>query len=367
MAKSMMSNIDLFTPIQVGPYHLANRIVMAPMTRNRAAQGNVPQPLNVEHYSQRAGAGLIVTEGSQIADDALGYPATPGIHSDEQVAGWTAVTDAVHEKGGHIFLQLWHTGRVSHPSLLPGEMLPVAPSAIKPDGEAITYSGPQPYVTPRALELDEIPAIITQYRVAAAHAKQAGFDGVEIHAANGYLLDQFLRDATNQRSDVYGGSIDNRARLLMEVTEAVASVWSDDRVAVRLSPLQPFNDMYDSNPEATFTRVINMLNEFALAYLHVTEMGSDAPGAAGPAFDLHSLKQHWDGNYMTNGGYDKQKGNAALAAGEADLISFGVPYIANPDLVERFAQGAALNEANPETFYGGGAEGYTDYPSLADS
>ncbi len=363
----MMSNIDLFTPIQVGPYHLANRIVMAPMTRNRAGDGNVPQPLNVEHYSQRASAGLIVTEGSQIAEDAVGYPATPGIHSDEQVAGWTAVTDAVHEKGGHIFLQLWHTGRVSHPSLLPGEMLPVAPSAVKPDGEAITYSGPQPFVTPRALGLDEIPAIITQYRAAAANAKQAGFDGVEIHAANGYLLDQFLRDGTNRRSDAYGGSIDNRARLLMEVTETVSSVWSDDRVGVRLSPLQPFNDMRDSDPRATFTRVVEMLNEFALAYLHITEMGSETPGVAGPEFDLRSLKQHWDGIYMTNCGYDKKRANAALAAGEADLVSFGVPYIANPDLVERFAQDAALNDADPETFYGGGVEGYNDYPSLAQS
>lgn len=363
----MMSNIDLFTPIQVGPYHLANRIVMAPMTRNRAAEGNVPQPLNVEHYSQRASAGLIVTEGSQIAEDALGYPATPGIHSDEQVAGWTAVTDAVHEKGGHIFLQLWHTGRVSHPSLLPGEMLPVAPSAIKPEGEVMTYSGPRPFVTPRALALDEIPSIIAQYRVAASNAKQAGFDGVEIHAANGYLLDQFLRDGTNQRGDVYGGSIDNRARLLMEVTEAVASVWSDDRVGVRLSPLNPFNDMRDSDPEASFTQVVKKLNEFALAYLHITEMGSETPGAAGPAFDLRSLKSCWDGNYMTNGGYTRERANAALAAGEADMIAFGVPYISNPDLVERFAQDAPLNEANPETFYGGGAEGYTDYPSLAQS
>ncbi len=363
----MMSNIDLFTPIQVGPYRLANRIVMAPMTRNRAGDGNAAQPLNVEHYAQRASAGLIVTEGSQIAEDAVGYPATPGIHSDEQVAGWTAVTDAVHEKGGHIFLQLWHTGRVSHPSLLPGEMLPIAPSAIKPDGEAITYNGPRPFVTPQALDLDEIPAIISQYQSAAANAKQAGFDGVEIHAANGYLLDQFLRDGTNRRNDTYGGSIENRARLLIEVTAAVASVWSDDRVGVRLAPLNPFNDMRDSDPEATFTRAVEMLNQFALAYLHVTEMGCETPGAAGPEFDLRSLKQHWDGNYMTNGGYDKKRANAALAAGEADMIAFGVPFIANPDLVERFAQDAALNEADPETFYGGGAEGYNDYPSLGDS
>jgi N-ethylmaleimide reductase len=359
-----MVTVDLFTPIQLGPLNLPNRIAMAPMTRNRAAEGNTPRPLMVEYYVQRASAGLLISEGSQITPAAVGYPATPGIHSEEQVAGWRQVTDAVHQRGGHIFLQLWHTGRISHSSLLPGGMRPVAPSAVTPQGEVMTYSGPQPFETPRALDIEEIPSIIGDYRQAAVNARQAGFDGVEIHAANGYLLDQFLRDGTNRRSDAYGGAIENRARLLMEVTDAVVSVWGNGRVGVRLSPLNPFNDMRDANPQATFTKVVGMLNHYPLAYLHITEMGGEAPGEAGPSFDLRTLKQHWKGCYMTNGGYDKARANAALAAGEAEMISFGVPYIANPDLVERLAQDAPLNEADAETFYGGDAKGYTDYPAL---
>lgn len=265
-----------------------------------------------------------------------------------------------------MFLQLWHCGRVSHPSLLPGGMAPVAPSAIKPAGEVMTYEGMRPYETPHALTLDEIPGIIGQYRHAARCALDAGFDGVEIHAANGYLLDQFLRDGSNQRSDAYGGDIVKRARLMLEVTEAVCEVWGADRVGIRLSPLQPFNDMRDSDPQATFSYAVEALNRFGLAYLHVTEMGSDAPGAAGPAFDLRKLRRIWHGVYIINGGYDRARGDAALAAGEADLVAFGVPFLANPDLPARFAQGAALNPADPSTFYGGGEKGYTDYPSLAD-
>lgn len=366
MAASQDSRINLFTPIQMGPYTLPNRIVMAPMTRNRAAAGNVPRDLNVDYYRQRASAGLIITEGSQISPQGVGYPATPGIHSAEQVAGWKRITEAVHAEGGHIFLQLWHVGRISHPSLQPGGALPVAPSAIKPAGEAITYEGPQAYVQPRALGLDEIPALITDYMVAAENALDAGFDGVEIHSANGYLLDQFLRDGTNQRTDKYGGSIKNRVRLLLEVTEAVTAVWGGGRVGIRISPLQPFNDMYDSNPEALFSYVVQQLNNFELAYLHVTEMGKESPGTAGPAFDLLKLRKIYRGIYMTNAGYDQQRANAALAAGEADLIAFGVLYIANPDLPERFAQNAALNTPDPATFYGGEGEGYTDYPTLSD-
>ena len=364
MPASRDTGIDLFTPIQVGPYTLPNRIVMAPMTRNRAAAGNVPYDLNVDYYQQRASAGLIITEASQISPQGVGYPATPGIHSAEQIAGWKRITEAVHVRGGHIFLQLWHVGRISHPSLQPGGALPVAPSAIKPAGEAITYEGPQAFVQPRALELDEIPALINDYLVAAKNALDAGFDGVEIHSANGYLLDQFLRDGTNQRTDKYGGSIKNRVRLLLEVTEAVTAVWGEGRVGIRISPLQPFNDMSDSNPEALFSYVVQQLNNFELAYLHVTEMGKESPGVAGPAFDLLKLRKIYRGIYMTNAGYDQERANAALAAGEADLVAFGMLYIANPDLPERFVQNAPLNTPDPDTFYGGNAEGYTDYPSL---
>jgi N-ethylmaleimide reductase len=355
----------LFTPIQLGAIALPNRIVMAPMTRNRAAAGNVPGPLAPLYYAQRASAGLLISEASQVMPEGQGYPATPGIHSDAQVAGWQQVTQAVHEAGGRIFLQLWHVGRVSHPDFQPGGAPPVAPSAIRPAGQAVTLQGMKDFVTPRALDAAEIPAIIDAYRDAARNAQAAGFDGVEVHGANGYLLDQFLRDGSNQRDDDYGGPIENRARLLLEVTRAVCEVWGSDRVGVRLSPLQPFNDMRDSNPEATFSYVVEQLNPLELAYLHVTEMGAEQPGVAGPAFDLRKLRRLYQGAYMTNAAYTRDKANAALAAGDADLVAFGVPYIANPDLVERFAQGAALNAADPDTFYGGGAEGYTDYPSLA--
>jgi N-ethylmaleimide reductase len=356
--------LDLFAPVQLGPYRLPNRLVMAPLTRNRAGPGNVPGPLNAEYYAQRASAGLIVSEASQVSAAGQGYPATPGIHSPEQVAGWRLVTDAVHARGGRIFLQLWHVGRISHPSLQPGGALPVAPSAVRPAGQAVTLQGLQPFVTPRALELAEIPQVLDQYRAAAANALAAGFDGVEIHAANGYLLDQFLRDGTNQRSDRYGGGPENRARLTLEVTEAVCAVWGPDRVGIRLSPLQPFNDMRDSDPRATFTHAVQALSAFGLAYLHVTEVGSESPGAAGPPFDLHELRRAWRGLYIVNGGYDRDRANAALAAGEADLVAFGVAFLANPDLPERLRRGAALNPPNPDTFYGGAAEGYTDYPFL---
>ncbi|MEW5942772.1 MAG: alkene reductase [Pseudomonadota bacterium] len=360
----MNADVNIFSPIQLGPYTLPNRMAMAPMTRNRAGEGNVPQPLNAEYYAQRASAGLIISEASQVSPQGVGYPATPGIHSAEQVAGWKLVTDAVHAKGGRIFLQLWHVGRISHPSLQPNGALPVAPSAIKPAGEAVTYQGMQPYQTPRALELAEIAGIIEQYRSGAKNALAAGFDGVEIHGANGYLLDQFLRDGSNHRTDAYGGSVANRARLMLEVTEAVCGVWGADRVGIRLSPLQPFNDMRDSNPEATFSHAVEQLNRFGLAYLHITEMGKESPGAAGPAFDLKVLRKIWKGVYMTNGGYDLARANAALAKDEADMVAFGVPFLANPDLPVRFAKGAPLNAPDPATFYGGSEKGYIDYPFL---
>jgi len=355
---------DLFAPAPLGPYTLANRIVMAPLTRNRAGAGNVPQPMNAEYYAQRASAGLIITEATQISPQGVGYPATPGIHNRQQVDGWRRVTDAVHAAGGRIFLQLWHVGRISHPSLQPGGALPVAPSAIKPAGQAITYDGPQPFVTPRALEIEEIPGIVADYRRAAGYAQEAGFDGVEIHAANGYLLDQFLRDGTNHRSDRYGGSVDNRMRLLGEVAEAVVGVWGSDRVGVRISPLNPFNDIADSQPEATFTRVAQRLGDLGLAYLHVVEGAIHGGDTELPRVDMGRLRRAFGGTYIANGGYDGERAKAALLAGAADLIAFGVPFIANPDLPLRLALGAGLNEPDPKTFYGGGARGYTDYRTL---
>ena len=352
---------DLFTPIRLGGLELPNRIVMAPLTRNRAGPDNVPQPINATYYAQRASAGLIITEASPISDMAHGPPDTPGIHSPAQVAGWKPVTDAVHAKGGRIFLQLWHVGRISHPSLLPNDALPVAPSAIKPAGKAFTRQGMTDFVTPRALEASEIPALIENFRIAAHNAKAAGFDGVEVHGANGFLLDQFLRDGSNHRADQYGGSIANRTRLLQEVVAAVCEVRGADLVGVRISPLNQYNDMRDSNPQALFNHVCDTLRPFGLAYLHVMER--DVHGSELP-FDFAELRRRFNGHYMANGGYDKQRANAAIAAGRADCVAFGKSYIANPDLVERYARDAPLNVANPSTFYAGREQGYTDYPAL---
>ena len=358
--------IDLLTPVQVGPYTLPNRIVMAPLTRNRAGEGNVPQDMNVQYYAQRASAGLIVAEGSQISAQAVGYPSTPGIHTQAQVEGWQKVTQAVHEQGGRIFLQLWHVGRISHPSLQPNGELPVAPSAIAPQGDAMTYEGMKPFVTPRALETAEIPGIIEQYRQAAKNALAAGFDGVEIHSANGYLLDQFLRDGSNQRTDHYGGSVENRARLLLEVTEAVTEVWGGDRVGIRLSPSGSFNDMHDSNPEALFRYVGSALNRFNLAYLHLVEPRADA-NPDNPGIGAAFFRPLYHGTIISAGGYDKELGNAVLAQGEADLIAYGRWFISNPDLPKRFALDAPLNDYDRSTFYGGDAHGYIDYPFLEAS
>jgi N-ethylmaleimide reductase len=360
----MTADINLLTPIQLGPNNLPNRMAMAPMTRCRAGAGNVPTAFNAEYYAQRATAGLIISEATPISPQGIGYPNTPCIYSNEQIDGWNRVTDAVHARGGHIFLQLWHVGRISHPLLQLGGAAPVSSSAVKPPGEAMTPAGMKPYETPRALELDEIPGIVENYRSAAQNAEDAGFDGVEIHGANGYLLDQFLRDGVNKRTDAYGGPVQNRARLLLEVVEAVCSVWNSDRVGLRLSPLQPANGMSDSNPEATFSYAVEQLNQFNLAYLHLAEMGRDNPGAAGPAFDLKKLRKIWKGVYIVNYGYTRDSGNAALAAGDADMVAFGVPFLANPDLVQRFAQNAPLNAPDQATFYGGGEKGYTDYPFL---
>jgi N-ethylmaleimide reductase len=347
----------LFQPFELGPITLGNRLVMAPLTRNRAGAGDVPHALNAEYYAQRAGAGLIVTEASQISPQGKGYPGTPGIYSAEQVAGWRLVTDAVHKKGGRIFLQLWHVGRISHPSLQPDGELPVAPSALKPDGNAMTTQGWVPFVEPRALRLEEIPGIVAAYRQAAINAKEAGFDGVEVHGANGYLLDQFLRDGTNKREDAYGGPVENRARLLLEVVGVVSTVFGAARVGVRLSPINPFNDIRDSDPQATFDYVAAQLGGRGLAYLHVFQAGTDP-------FDWQRLRKAFGGTFMVNGGYDRAKAEAALETGAADLVAIGVPFLANPDLIDRLKRNAPLNTPDQATFYGGGVVGYTDYPTL---
>ncbi len=357
-----MSHNDLFAPIRLGTLTLPNRIVMAPLTRNRALDGNVPGPLTVTYYRQRASAGLIITEASPVCAEGHGYPRTPGIHSAAQVAGWRAVTDAVHAEGGRIFLQLWHVGRISHPSLQPNGAAPVAPSALQPAGQVWTGSGLQDYVTPRALARDELPGIVAAYRQAAVNARAAGFDGVEVHGANGYLLDQFLRSATNRRDDDYGGPVGNRARLLLEVMDAVIEVFGADRVGVRLSPENRFNDISDADPQATFGYVVDRLSPLGLAYLHVLE--GDMTGQSAPGFDYGALRRAFAGPYMANCGYDRSRALAAVAGGQADLIAFGRAFIANPDLPARLAADAPLNEADTKTFYAGEEKGYIDYPVL---
>lgn len=354
---------DLFSPTRLGSIEIKNRIVMAPLTRNRAGEGGVPQAVNVTYYEQRASAGLIITEATPISAMAHGYPALPGIYTDAQIAGWKKITDAVHAKGGKIVIQLWHVGRISHPSLLPNGALPVAPSAIKPAGQAFTYQGLVDYVEPRALDASELAGIVADYVHATQSALAAGFDGVEVHAANGYLLDQFLRDGSNKRTDQYGGSFENRTRLLLEVINAVVEVAGADKVGVRLSPVNPFNDMHDSNPQALFNYVAQALNPFKLAYLHAVEGGIHGGGMADP-FDFDTFRKHFKGAYIANLSYDKTRGNAAITSAHADAIAYGVPFISNPDLVERFKADAPLNEADSNTFYGGTEKGYTDYPFL---
>jgi len=351
---------NLFSPILFGDLALANRIIMAPLTRNRAGEGNVPQDMNVEYYRQRAGAGLIISEGSQISAGGVGYPRTPGIHSEAQVAGWKRVTDAVHDQGGRIFIQLWHTGRISHSSLQPGRSLPVAPSALKAAGQAMTYEGLQDFETPHALTTDELPDIVADYASAAQNAKAAGFDGVEIHAANGYLLDQFLRDGTNHREDDYGGDIAKRMRLLIEVVEAAIAVWGAHRVGVRLSPENSFNDIKDSRPQQTFNAIAKQLSDYPLAYLHVLE-GDMLTGER--QVDYVELRNCFAGFYMANNGYDLESGNSAIEQGHADMVAYGKLFIANPDLPERLAKNLPLNSPDQATFYGGDEKGYTDYPT----
>ncbi|MFI5527021.1 alkene reductase [Kitasatospora sp. NPDC051853] len=350
--------VDLFAPFDLAGLALTNRMVMAPMTRNRAAEdGSVP-PLMAEHYRQRATAGLIVAESTTVSPEAVGYPFTPGLHGEAHVPGWRRLTDAVHAEGGRIFVQLQHCGRISHPSLLDGET-PVAPSALRPAGQAVTYTGPQDFVTPRALDSGELPGIVAQFADAAALAKAAGFDGIEVHAGNGYLIDQFLRDGTNHRHDAYGGSVADRMRLLNEALDAVTAHWPASRVGVRLTPENGFNSMADSDPQTHFTYVLGQLSHRGLAYAHVLE--GDMTGGS-TTVDYRALRDAYTGTYIANNGYDLARAQEALRTGHADLVAFGAPFIANPDLVRRYRDDLPLAQADPATFYGGGATGYTDHP-----
>jgi len=353
-----MAHQDLCSPLRLGELALPNRIVMAPLTRSRAVEGNVPNPLAATYYAQRATAGLIISEATQICPEGQGYPNTPGIHSEAQIAGWRRITQAVHEAGGRIVMQLWHVGRISHSAYQPGGAAPVAPSAIAAHGEVYTPNGMVPLPTPRALETSEIPGLIASYVAAAKNAKAAGFDGVEVHGANGYLLDQFLRDGTNHRTDAYGGAIENRARLLLEVVDAVTAVWGAGRVGVRLSPVNPFNDIADSTPQASFEYVAAELGKRALAYLHVIELGDGTP------FDFGALSKKFGGNYIACGALEHDTAQAAVDSGRASAVAFGRLFISNPDLVARLKNGAPLNPWDEGTFYGGGERGYTDYPFL---
>ena len=346
----------LFDPITIGAWNLPNRIFMAPLTRARAGAERIPNALMAEYYSQRASAGLIFSEATSVTPMGVGYADTPGVWSAEQVEGWKIITRSVHEAGGRILLQLWHVGRISDPLFLNGET-PVAPSAIQPDGHVSLVRPQKPFVTPRALEIEEIPGIIAAYRQGAENALSAGFDGVEIHGANGYLLDQFLQDKTNHRTDRYGGSIENRARLMLEVTDAVISVWGASRVGMHLAPRGDAHDMGDSNPLATFSHVARELGHRGIAFLCAREHAGE--NRIGP-----QLKAAFGGPYIANEKFTWESASQLLANGEADAVAFGVPFIANPDLPERFRLGAALNDADPSTFYSPGSKGYTDYPFL---
>ncbi len=354
----------LFQSIQLGDLTLPNRIAMAPLTRNRAmSPDRVPGELAARYYRQRASAGLLISEASQISPQGQGYAWTPGIYSEAQVEGWRAVTKAMHEAKGRIFVQLWHVGRVSHVSLQPGGAAPVAPSAIAAKTKTFIESGFAPTSEPRALQTHEIAAIAKDYAEAAMRSRSAGFDGVEIHAANGYLIDQFLRDSSNKRDDIYGGAIENRIRFALEVVDSILTALPASRVGIRIAPVSPANDISDSNPQALFGALVGELAKRRLAYLHVIE------GATGGAreflpFDYMALRRAFPGVYIANNGYDRALAIDAVVSGRADMVAFGKPFIANPDLVERLRRGAPLNAPDKATFYGGGAKGYVDYPEL---
>jgi N-ethylmaleimide reductase len=356
--------MKLLSLFNLGPLELPNRMTMSALTRCRAVEGNVPNPLAVTYYAQRASAGLIVSEATQVTPLGQGYPHTPGIHSDEQVKGWIRVTDAVHQAGGRMFLQLWHVGRVSHPDFHNGQ-LPVAPSALPVEGELFTPLGKKKIETPRALELSEIPQVVEQFKKGAENAMAAGFDGVEIHGANGYLLDQFTKSGTNHRSDAYGGSLMNRLRFPLEVADAVTGVWGPERVGYKVAPLFDNYSMSDADPVETFTHLARELNRLKLAYLCVAEgIAGPRKPPAGTVLLTPILRQVFHQAYMVNGGYDAQLGNEVIEKGGADLVSYGTLFLANPDLPQRFQQKAALNPADPATYYGGTEKGYTDYPPL---
>jgi N-ethylmaleimide reductase len=365
----------LFDPIQVGPWRLPNRIVMAPLTRNRAPVDAIPTLLMAEYYAQRASAGLIISEATAISAQGQGYAHVPGLYSTEQLDGWRRVTDAVHERGGRIVCQLWHVGRISHVDLQPEHQKPVAPSPITAKAKTFLISGGSgrfvPVSEPRELDASEIPGIVHDFRHAARHAvTSAGFDGVEVHGANGYLLDQFLKTGANQRSDDYGGSIENRARLLLEVMRAIAEEIGGERAALRLAPVTPANDIVDDDPQRLFDYVVRELAPLKLAYVHIIEGATSGPREVeGRPFDYRAMRWAYqeaggEGAWMVNNGYDREMAERAVAQGDADLVAFGKLYVANPDLVERLRTNAPLNEADRATFYGGDAKGYTDYPFL---
>jgi N-ethylmaleimide reductase len=359
-----MTNKTLFQPYTLGRLTLSNRVVLAPLTRNRAGTGFVPSKFAATYYSQRASAGLLISEASQISQQGQGYQDTPGIYSPAQIDGWRKVTDAVHAKGGRIFLQLWHVGRVSHVDLQENGAAPVAPSAIRAETQTFVNNRFVTVSAPRALELDELPGIVRDFRKAAANAIAAGFDGVEIHGANGYLLDQFVKDGSNVRTDAYGGSIENRARLLLEVAAAVVSEIGAERTGIRISPVSPANGVSSSDPQAQFDYIVDQLNTLGLVYLHVVEGATGGPRDITP-FDFDSLRRRFKNTYIANNGYDRDLATTRLTEDKADLFAFGRPFIANPDLVERLKADAPLANFNPATLYGGGAEGYIDYPALA--
>jgi N-ethylmaleimide reductase len=356
----------VFTPYKLGDLQLPNRIVMAPLTRNRAEEGGVPTPLMAEYYAQRASAGLIISEASQISAEGQGYSGTPGIYSEAQIAGWELVTHALHTCGGRIFLQLWHVGRISHTSLQPGGRAPVAPSAIRAKAQTFVDGGFTDVSEPRALEVSEIEEIVAAYATAAKNAQWAGFDGVEVHAANGYLIDQFLRNGSNRRSDQYGGAIENRARFLTEVMKAVIDEVGKDCVGVRISPVSTVNDSHDSDPGSLFSYVVKVLDQLKPVYLHVIEGQTGGARDIDPDFDFAALRMKFHGTYMGNNGYTLALANKRIAEGAVDLVAFGKPFIANPDLVKRFRSNASLNYLDTATLYGGGAKGFTDYPTLGD-
>jgi len=358
----------LFDPLQIGDIALANRVVMAPLTRDRAAAGRVPTALNATYYEQRAdpvtGAGLIISEGTQVGPLGQGYLDTPGIYSPEQVAGWKLVTDAVHRKGGKIVAQIWHVGRISHTSLLPAGEAPVSSTAKIADAKTFTPTGFDPVSAPRALTTAEVPAVIAQFRQAARNAVDAGFDGIEVHGANGYLVEQFLRDSVNDRTDQYGGSIENRARFLIELMTAVCAEIGPGRVGLRLSPVTPANDIgQDSNPTALFTHVVKELSKLRFAFIHIVE-GSTGGARDFAPFDYDALRKLWSGAWIVNNGYTRDMALQAVASGRADAVAFGKFFISNPDLTRRLREDRELAPLNPQTMYGGGAEGYTDYPAL---